>query len=73
MSRCYVSIKDVSDELLGVLGYVLVHETDDLKIYNHFGDEMIVDKADPFLLVDDINDAVALGSEVIALPRPPGE
>jgi len=52
---------------------VLVHETDDLKIYNHFGDEMIVDKADPFLLVDDINDAVALGSEVIALPRPPGE
>jgi hypothetical protein len=68
MSRCYVSIKNVSEEVLSVLGYTLVHETDDTKIYNHFGDEHIVDKSDPFLMMDDVNDAIHLGSEVIRLP-----
>lgn len=69
MPRCYVSIKDVSDETLGFLGYRLVHETPTLKIYNHFGDEHMVDKDDPFLMLDDINDAAALGSEVFLLPE----
>lgn len=68
MARYYVSVAHISDEFLGLLGYVLIHESAEFKIYSHFGDEVIVDKADPFILVDDVNDAVAMGSEVIAVP-----
>lgn len=71
MTLHYVSIKEISDEKLEVLGYIAIDENEHTKTYYHFGEEMIVDKADPFIYVDDINDARSLGSEAIVFPAQP--
>ena len=72
--RHYVSIAGVDDEFLSFLGYVVVFEDEHTKIYLHHGDETVVDKDDPFLLLDDVNDASIIrerrrsGVEVISIP-----
>ena len=69
--RYYVSIAGVPDEFLEFLGYVVVPdiETDELKVYRRHGELMIVKKANPFLYVDDLNDARILKSRnMMAIP-----
>ena len=68
MSSCYVRLDDIPDEKLEFLGYILVDEDDEYKVYYHLGEYIIVDKADPFMFIHDHNDAAALGSEAISLP-----
>ena len=62
-------LEGVTDEQLAFLGYILVEETDDTKLYYHLGDYVIVDKDDPFIFVHDHNDAISLGTEAISVPR----
>lgn len=64
----YVSIKNVSDEQLKFLGYILVSEDADTRLYRHFGEDILVDRADPFIYVDDLNDAILLGGETVTVP-----
>jgi hypothetical protein len=64
----YVSLNGVDDDTLSFCGYVKIAEDDDHVIYRHFGDDVIVIKSDPFLIVDDINDAALLGSDIIPMP-----
>lgn len=67
--RYYVSIADVSDEFLEFLGYVLREETDEFKVYSRHGELMVVQKTNPFLYVDDLNDARILkGRNMMAIP-----
>ena len=67
MSSCYVRLDNVTDEQLEFLGYILMDEDDDTKVYYHLGDYIIVEKADPFMFVHDRNDASLLGSEAISV------
>jgi hypothetical protein len=69
--RHHISIAGVSEETLTFVGYVLVYEDGDTKVYSHFGTEVIVDKSDPFLLVDDLNDLPLIKGDVIAVPDDP--
>lgn len=64
----YVALDNVSDETLLLCGYVKIDENEDHLIYRHFGEDIVVFKDDPFLIVEDINDAAILGSEIIPLP-----
>lgn len=64
----YVNLDGVSDGQLALAGYILVDEDDGYWIYRHYGEDVIVDKADPFIVVDDINDATILGSDIIPMP-----
>ena len=68
----YVNIEHLSDDQLAVLGYTLIAEIHDFKLYRHYsGDEHVVDNAGPrFLYVDDLNDAVAMhATEIVQLPN----
>ena len=57
----YVPIGGISDSVLEFLGYHLVHEGSDFALYRDYqGDEYIVQKSNPFLMVKDFNDAQAL-------------
>jgi hypothetical protein len=69
MTSCYVRIDNIPEEKLEFLGYILMDENEDTKIYYHLGDYIIVDKSDPFLFVHDYNDAAILGSEAISVPE----
>lgn len=64
----YVRLDDTDDDTLLMAGFVLVEENDDIRVFRHFGDDVIVDKSDPFVVVDDINDAAVLGTELIPMP-----
>ena len=64
----YVNLKDADDGHLLLAGYVLIDENDQYWVYRHFGDDIIVDKSDPFIVVDDINDAAILGSDIVPMP-----
>lgn len=67
--RYYVSIAGVPDEFLEFLGYVKVEETDEFKVYWRHGDLMPVKKANPYLYVDDLNDARILKDRnMMAIP-----
>ena len=57
MRRFFVSIAGVSDEFLEFLGYVKVAENDEFKVYLRHGERMVVKTANPYLFVDDLNDA----------------
>ena len=55
--RFYVRIDGVSDEDLGFLGFTLVGESDQFKLYrDYYGEEFIVDRTAPYMFVDDVND-----------------
>lgn len=72
--RYYVSIAGVPDEFLEFLGYIKVEEDEELKVYRRHGDLMIVKKANPYLYVDDLNDARILKSrDVMAIPAGDGD
>jgi hypothetical protein len=64
----YVNLDGVADGQLLLAGYVLVDENEQFRVYRHFGEDIIVDKSDPFIVVDDINDAAILGSEIVPMP-----
>ena len=68
MSSCYVRLDNISEEKLEFLGYILMVEDQNSKLYYHLGDYIIIDKDDPFLFVHDHNDATLLGSEAISVP-----
>ena len=54
----FVRIDGVDDDDLAFLGYVLVAEDDAFKLYrDYLGDEYIVDRQNPYLFVEDLNDA----------------
>jgi hypothetical protein len=69
MTSCYVRLEGVSEDQLEFLGYILMDENTETKVYYHLGDYIIVDKSDPFLFVHDYNDAALLGSEAISVPE----
>ncbi len=60
----YVSIDGIDDSTLRFLGYDLVAEDDQFKLYRHVhtGNEYIVEKANPRLGVEDVNDANLLAA-----------
>ncbi len=64
MAQWYVSIEHLTDEQLEFLGYPVVRENEEFKVYRDYtGEEQIVYKAGPrFLFVEDINDAVAMNA-----------
>ena len=67
----YVCIDHLQDNELSFLGYTLVAEDDQFKMYRHYtGDEHIVDKqGKKFLMVEDMNDAEIMRSrEIIQIP-----
>lgn len=64
----YVNLDGVQDGQLLLAGYVLIDENDQFRVYRHFGEDIIVDRSDPFIVVDDINDAAILGSDIIPMP-----
>lgn len=64
----YVSLDGVDEGTLLLAGFVLVDENEAFKVYRHYGEDVIVDKTDPFVIVEDINDATILGSEIIPMP-----
>ncbi len=57
MRRVFVQIPNVPDEFLEFLGYLKVEETEEFKVYVRHGDPIVVQKANPYLYVDDLNDA----------------
>jgi hypothetical protein len=62
----HVSIEGVSEDVLNFLGIVKISETDDFDIYEDFeGRVSMADKANPYVWVDDINDAIQMGSKSI--------
>lgn len=69
MKRVYVSLDGVSEETLNFLGYYCIGENEEFKIYYHKGEEIIVDKSKPYILVDDLNDAKLFGNEVIEISK----
>ncbi len=69
MSLFYVSMDGVSAEMLEMLGYYLLSEDPSFKVYYHKGDEIIVDKSDPFIYVDVVNDASYFGSDILSIDR----
>lgn len=57
----YVGISGITDADLGFMGYTLVGQNDEFKMYQDYrGEVHIVDKESPMLKVDDVNDAQAL-------------
>ncbi|MEM7689678.1 MAG: hypothetical protein AAF291_11720 [Pseudomonadota bacterium] len=64
----YVNLEDVNDLQLAIAGFVLVSDNEQFRVYRHLGEDVIVDKSDPFVVVDDINDAAVLGSEIVPMP-----
>jgi hypothetical protein len=69
VSFFYVSLDGVSEETLEMLGYYKLDESDQFAVYYHKGEEIIVEKADPFIYIDDINDAPYFGSEIVSVTR----
>jgi hypothetical protein len=70
----YVNILGIPDKYLEILGYFVVLESEEFKIYrDYYGVEQIVRKEKPYLYVHDINDRNSLigrseEKEVIASP-----
>lgn len=69
--RHHVSIAHVSEETLDFLGYFLIAEDDDHKLYHCKGEHIIVAKDDPYLYVEDWNDAELLKGDVMSVPDTP--
>jgi len=65
--RIYVSLDNVTEEQLNFLGYYPIAENELFKVYLHKGEEIVVDKSDAFILVDDPNDAALLGKEIFQI------
>lgn len=58
MGRFFVRVLGVSDDVLGFLGFRLVDEDGEFKVYEDLsGKDHIVEKTNPFIYVTDFNDA----------------
>jgi len=67
----YVDITNVPDSFLSFMGYILIAEDDQFKVYTCKGEEIIIRKSPPvFLYVDDENDVQILKG-YRSLPSPP--
>ncbi len=67
MSSFYVSIDGIEDSDLEFLGYTLVVESENIKLYRDiYGDEHTVQKERPRLYVEDLNDAQILGGKSLS-------
>jgi hypothetical protein len=63
VEKWFVNITHVSASDLEFLGFTKTHENDEFIEYSHYtGDTHIVRKSNPYLFVNDINDAIVLGS-----------
>ena len=63
MSRFYVSSEGVDETKLSFLGYTLIRQDDEFWLYQDYaGDEYIVRKSDPYMYVDDVNDALYINA-----------
>lgn len=69
MRRVYVDISGVPSQTLEFFGYVTLAEDDDFLLLSHKGDVHLIDKAKPYLFVDDINDAMLLDGPFRLLSR----
>ena len=60
----YVSISHVTESQLEFLGYNMVKENEEFRVYNHVytGEDQIVRESDPRMYVEDLNDALAIRS-----------
>lgn len=71
----YVRIDGISDEELAFLGYTVIVDDQQFKLYRDYrGDEYIVDQSNPYILVDDANDAMILSARAqhpVIIPAPP--
>ena len=57
----YVRLDDITDAQLSFLGYTCVAEEGSFKMYrDHRAEEYIVDTSNPYIYVDDVNDAIAI-------------
>lgn len=66
MERWYVNIAHLDEDQLSFFGYVKADENDEFAVYQHHtGESHIVRKSDPFIYVDDLNDAFAMNSTSI--------
>lgn len=67
MGRFYVNLASVDASTLAFLGYTLIRENDEFILYEDYaGSEYLVRKSDPFMYVDDMNDALYLNATTIA-------
>lgn len=60
----YVRIDGIPEQTLAFMGYMKIVENEEFILYQHKGDEIIVDRSDMMLKVDDINDALLLGDDI---------
>ena len=64
MPSYYVSLEGIEDSELEFLGYTLVAESENIKLYRDiYGDEHPVQKEQPRLYVEDVNDAQILAGK----------
>lgn len=67
----YVNIQGVDDQFLEFLGYNLVHEDHEFKLYvDYHGEDHLVLKVKPRLLVEDLNDAALLADKATGPQSP---
>lgn len=68
-ARFFVRIGHLTPEELVFFGWVKTAEDDEFAIYSrpYSDEEQVVEKADPFLLVDDVNDAIQMTEGEIVL------
>ena len=57
----YVNLDKTDDDVLAFLGYTLIAEEGEFKLYrDHRGEEYIVSADNPCIYVEDMNDAIHL-------------
>lgn len=66
MPRWSVSVSHLTQEQLAFLGYRLIKENEAFCVYeDYMGDDHIVQKANPYMVVEDFNDALAINSTTV--------
>lgn len=68
--RWFVRIDHLTDRQLENFGYYCVEEDAEFKLYQdgYAGSTQVVLKENPYLLVDDINDARQMGIDMVSAP-----
>ena len=71
----YVDISEVPEDTLEFLGYYCLAQNEEFKFYRDvYGDEHVVEKAHPFIYMEDVNDAAIIGrltGQLIMIQAPP--
>ena len=71
MKRWFVSVRHLTPEQLELFGYDLIKASGEFSVYclRYTGEDHIVLNSNPYLYVDDINDALAMRADrVTAVP-----